>query len=162
MMTADKPRPAYQEEALLEQYKLYVQLADNVSERRAKTNAYYVSVTAAILVLAARFEWLAPADRLQAVGLLLVAVLGILVCLVWRANVTSFRQLNSAKFKVIHELEERLPFPCYDREWELLRRGTDRKSYLQLTRIERALPLVLTIAYLMLLVIAIARLVDSP
>jgi hypothetical protein len=157
-MTSEKPVLTYQEDPLLEQYKLYVQMADNASERRSKTNAYYVSVTAAILVLAARFEWFAPSNRLQAVGLILIAVLGMLVCLVWWANVTSFQQLSRAKFQVIHELEERLPFSCYDKEWELLGRGTDRKSYLQLTWIERALPLVLTLAYLALLVIAIARL----
>ena len=160
MTNPEKPVLTYQEDPLLEQYKLYVQMADNASERRSKTNAYYVSVTAAILVLAARFEWLAPANKLQGVGLMMIAVLGILVCLVWRANVTSFRQLNRAKFKVIHELEEQLPFPCYDREWELLGRGTKRKSYLQLTRIEGALPLVLTIAYLVLFFVAIASLVE--
>jgi len=158
--TAEESKVTCQDEPLLEQYKLYVQMADNASERRSKTNAYYVSVTAAILVLAARFEWLAPADRLQAVGLMLIAMVGVLVCLVWKANVTSFRQLNSAKFKVIHEMEKRLPFPCYDREWELLGRGADRKSYLQLTRIEGALPVVLAVAYLLMLVIAVARLVQ--
>lgn len=161
-MTAEKPVSTCQEDPLVEQYKLYVQMADNASERRSKTNAYYVSVTAAILVLAARFEWFAPADKFQAFGLILIAVLGMLVCLVWRANVTSFQQLNRAKFQVIHEMEERLPFSCYRKEWEFLGRGTDRKRYLQLTQIERVLPLVLTISYFALLLIAIARLAELP
>lgn len=155
-MNSERPVLAYKEDPLLEQYKLYVQMADNASERRSKTNAYYVSVTAAILVLAARFEWLAPADRLQAVGLVLIAVLGILVCLLWRANVTSFQQLSRAKFQVIHELERRLPFPCYEKEWNLLGQGADRRRYFELTRVEKALPLVLTLPYFVLLLIAIS------
>ena len=155
-MTSESPILTYQEDPLLEQYKLYVQMADNASERRSKTNAYYVSVTAAILVLAARFEWLAPADKLQAVGLILIAVLGMLVCLVWRANVTSFQKLSRAKFQVIHELERHLPFPCYEKEWELLGEGADRMKYFELTRVEKALPLTLTIPYIVLLLIAIS------
>lgn len=160
-MTPDKPGPTSQADPLLEQYKLYVQMADNASERRSKTNAYYVSVTAAILVLAARFEWFAPADRLQAAGLILIALVGMLVCLVWKANVTSFQQLSRAKFTVIHELERRLPFPCFEREWEELGQGSDRRRYLQLTRVEGALPLVLMIAYAALLVVAIARIAQA-
>jgi hypothetical protein len=155
-MTSETPVLTYQEDPLMEQYKLYVEMADNASERRSKTNAYYVSVTAAILVLAARFEWLAPADNLQAVGLILIAVLGMLVCLVWRANVTSFQQLSRAKFQVIHELEKRLPFACYQKEWDLLGQGTDRRKYFELTRIEKALPLALMIPYFVLLLIAIS------
>jgi hypothetical protein len=159
-MTRDT-RGTSDQETLLRQYELYVQMADNASERRSKTNAYYVSVTAAILVLAARFEWLAPADMAQAVGLILVAVLGILVCAVWWANVKSFQQLSSAKFRVIHELERLLPFPCYDKEWELLGKGADRKRYFELTRVEKALPLILTVAYFVLLLIALSSLTGS-
>lgn len=157
-MTPENTLPAERGDVLLEQYKLYVQMADNASERRSKTNAYYVSIMAAVLVLAARFEWLAPTNEVQAVGLILIAVLGMLVCLVWRANVTSFQQLNRAKFEVIHQLERRLPFQCYEKEWKLLGEGTDRRRYLQLTRIERVLPLALALLYFALFLIAIAHL----
>ena len=149
--------PCLEDQAiLLEQYKAYLQMADNSSERRSKTNAYYVSVTAAILVLAARFEWLAPESGVQAVGLLLIGALGLLVCWIWRANVRSFQQLSQAKFQVIHELEQRLPFPCFEREWEVLQKVRKGKQYLQLTKVEMVLPLALTIPYLILMLIAIS------
>lgn len=155
-MTSELPQRVSKGHPLLEQYKLYVEMADNASERRARTNAYYVSVTAAILVLAARFQWLSPTDKLQAVGLILIAVLGMLVCFVWRVNVASFQQLSRAKFRVIHELERQLPYPCYAKEWELLGEGSDRRRYFELTRVEKALPLALTIPYLVLLLIAVS------
>lgn len=81
---------------------------------------------------------------------------GLLVCWVWRANVTSFQQLSRAKFQVIHELEKQLPYPCYAKEWEILGQGADRGRYFELTRVEKALPLTLTIPYLVLLLIAIS------
>ena len=43
---------------LLELYKLYVQMADKVSDRRVKANAFYVSLTVGMLVLTSRFGWL--------------------------------------------------------------------------------------------------------
>ncbi len=113
------------------------------------------------LVRAGVLPLLTQPGVIEGVGLwlVLIAILGILVCAVWWSNVSSFQQLNRAKFQVIHELEQRLPFPCYDKEWELLGQGADRRKYLQLTRIEKALPLVLTIPCLLLLLIAIVFLV---
>ena len=36
-------------EILLEQYKLYVQLADNVSARRSQSNSFYISIITGLL-----------------------------------------------------------------------------------------------------------------
>ena len=144
--------------ALVDQYRFYTRSADGVSDRRSKTNAYYVSVTGGVLVLAAKLgDGVVPESRSQALGLILIGIVGILVCLIWAANVSSFRKLNTAKFKVLHEMEQRLPFPCYDREWQLLGRGADRKKYFQLTRVEQILPLALTIPYVLLIAVAIVH-----
>jgi hypothetical protein len=40
-------------EHLLEEYKLYVQMADNVSARRAQANQFYISVLSALLAVVA-------------------------------------------------------------------------------------------------------------
>jgi hypothetical protein len=36
----------------------------------------------------------------------------------WYRLVRSYKDLNSAKFKVIHEIEKSLPISPYDAEWE--------------------------------------------
>ena len=41
-----------------------------------------------------------------------------LVSLSWLLLIRSYRNLNKAKFKVISELEDRLPVAPFDREWE--------------------------------------------
>lgn len=157
MRSSESAEPA-DRATLLELYKLHVEMADKVSDRRVKVNAFYISLTAGILVLASRFGWLEAADRTQAIGLILVAVLGLLVCGVWRANVSSFQRLNRAKFKVIDELEQQLPFRGFELEWELLGKGRDGHRYLELTRLERILPAVVTVPYLVLLGIAVISL----
>ena len=39
---------------------------------------------------------------------------------VWYIIIRSYRQLNSGKFAALYELEEKLAYPCFTREWELL------------------------------------------
>ncbi len=158
--TPEIPGPMDQP-TLLELYKLYVQMADKVSDRRLKANAFYVSLTVGILVLASRFGWLELADRAQTVGLILIALLGLLVCGVWRTTVSSFQRLNRAKFQVIHELEQQLPFGGYDLEWELLGKGGNGRRYLELTRLEKLLPMVVAVPYLVLISMAVLSLLAS-
>lgn len=138
---------------LMDQYKLYVEMADRVSQRRDHSNRFYsallTGLLAVILVVAKLTGW-ETSVHFPAVVLLAVALVGLAICTIWFINVRSYRQLNSAKFKIVHEIEEQLPFPCYRKEWNILRPETGKKRYLQITRIEQFVPLVLSIPYLVL------------
>ena len=83
------------------------------------------------------------------------ALLGVALCALWNINIRSYRQLNTAKFKIIHEFEQQLPLAMYDREWEVLGKGEDSKKYLQLTRVEQMVPFLFAIPYLLLLIAVI-------
>lgn len=140
---------------LLEQYKLYVEMADRVSARRADTNKFYISLLTALLALLSIVIERNALPRFQNVIILVVAVLGLVLCYIWIINIRSYRQLNSGKFKVIHEMEQHLPFASYEREWELLAKGADKGKYTRLSRIEQYIPMLLAIPYLLLLVYAV-------
>ncbi len=134
---------------LLEQYKLYVEMADKISERRMQTNKFYISILSALLAL---LSILISKDSFnQTLTFAIVSLLGITLSILWYINIKSYRQLNSGKFKVIHEMEQNLPFPCYDREWQILGEGKEKNKYLQLTRVEKYIPLILSIPYIILL-----------
>jgi len=134
---------------LLEQYKLYVEMADKISERRMQTNKFYISILSALLAL---LSILISKDSFnQTLTFAIVSLLGITLSILWYINIKSYRQLNSGKFKVIHEMEQNLPFPCYDREWQILGEGKEENKYLQLTRVEKYIPLILSIPYIILL-----------
>jgi len=60
--------------------------------------------------------------------------------------------LNSGKFKVIHEIEKRLPLSPYDAEWEAIGRGKDSKLYLPFTRVETTVPWVFLVLHLLVIV----------
>ncbi len=139
---------------LLEQYKLFVEMADNISARRAQTNAFYITVLSALLAVVSLAADKFPSD-VQMTTFMAISLLGMILCYVWNVNIRSYRQLNSGKFKVIHEMEKQLPYPCYTREWEFLGKGENAQKYLQLTRVERYVPYVMAIPFILLLIYAL-------
>jgi hypothetical protein len=58
----------------------------------------------------------------------------------WYGLVRSYKDLNTAKFKVIHEMEAKLPVAPYDSEWEKVGKGKNSKLYLPFTHIEIYIP----------------------
>jgi hypothetical protein len=139
-------------EYLLEQYKLYVEMADRISNRRAQTNRFYISLLSGLLALLSIIVGRNIFSDFQTIMFSVISVLGLTLCALWNINIRSYRQLNSGKFKVVHEMEQHLPFPCYSREWEILGEGEKSKKYLQLTRVEQYVPFLLSIPYMLLLV----------
>ncbi len=120
---------------LLEQYKLYVQSAENVSARRVASNRYMLTLSAAIVAL----YGLLYTNFDLGWNALMVPVVGSAVSLVWNAMIGSYADLNRVKFDVIHELEGHLPAAVYKHEWDLLVRGSG-KNYNEVSRIERSVP----------------------
>lgn len=58
----------------------------------------------------------------------------------WYVVIRSCRQLNTSKFDALGELEQKLDYPFFRREWELLKQGKSRKVYWKLTIVETILP----------------------
>ncbi|MCE7995105.1 MAG: hypothetical protein HEP71_24210 [Roseivirga sp.] len=139
---------------ILEQYQLFVEMADRVSERRLKTNQFYIGIISGLLgVLAFSFgnsNLDILADSQNSI-ILTIAILGLVLNVIWFINIRSFRKLNSGKFMVIHEMEALLPFQPYDREWDIIKRGEKKNNYFQLSRIEQYLPIVLSVPFIVLL-----------
>lgn len=142
------------QEHLLEQYKLYVQMADNISARRADSNQFYIKVLSALLAvvtLVTKLPTWNAHSHLQVVADLAIILLAVVLCGVWWINLESYKQLNSGKFLIVHEMEKSLPFRCYDTEWDELQRGRSRGKYWPLTHIERYIPIIVSIPFLVLL-----------
>jgi hypothetical protein len=89
---------------LLEQYKLYVGTAQDVSSKRLESNKFYLSISSVILGIAG---YLAAIS--QPTVIILFSIIGIVISIVWIQSISSYRELNAAKFRVIHKLEESMP-----------------------------------------------------
>ena len=147
---------------LLEIYKLHAELADRVSQRREGANRLFVSLLTGTLIFLVAF--LRYGTETMPVGAILTAVsiFGIFLSAAWYIIIRSYRQLNSGKFAALHELEEKLAYPFFKREWELL--GMEEKErpktrrYWKLTVVETFLPIIFSLLYLALIIfVAICR-----
>lgn len=138
---------------LLEQYKICVEMADRVSVRRGQANTFYISLLSALLTLPSLLTDKNLFSGSSSILLFFTSILGLALCFTWYINIQSYKQLNSLKFKVINEMEQHLPFPCYSREWEILKakERDGKKQYTRLTAIEKFVPLIFAVPYLGLL-----------
>ncbi len=146
-----------EKETLLEQYKLYVEMADKISARRAQTNKFFISLLTGLLAILSLATDKSFFTNYQLFVFFVVSFLGFALNILWYVNIRSYRQLNTGKFQVIQEMEQQLAFPCYKKEWEILGEGKESKKYLQLTRIEQYVPFILAIPYILLLVYSLIK-----
>lgn len=120
---------------LLKQYELYVGSSEKVSERRMSSNAFMWTIQGALLTI------LGIGYGVENNALLLFAPLfGIASSYAWEAIIKSYKQLNSGKFKLIHELEKNMPANLYAYEWKLLGEGEEKNLYEPTSHIEMVLP----------------------
>ena len=78
----------------------------------------------------------------------LLAIAGGMLTLFWYNIILSYRNLNTAKWQVVQDIEKRLPISPYDAEWDAVQRGTNPKLYRPITHIESWVPWVFFILHL--------------
>jgi hypothetical protein len=82
-----------------------------------------VTINTALLAVAAYFT----ANSYKTA--LILALVGLVVNYLWYRTIEYYRKLNQAKFIVIHEIEDRLPFRAFRREdEEFLKLKCDRST----------------------------------
>jgi hypothetical protein len=129
---------------IVEQYKVYLESAENISARRQTANSFFVTINTALIALISYIH-LGQSNTTKYYWL--VALAGIAISFMWYRLIRSYRDLNSAKFKVIHQIEKKLPLSPFDAEWEAVGRGNDASLYLPFTHIEVGIPWVFIILH---------------
>ena len=140
---------------LIEQYTKYVDTTLDVSNRRLRNNRFYVLLLSGTLAV---ISVLANTDIIQEVGLLIAGLSGFALCVLWYGSILSYKQLNRGKYAVINEMEAELPAAPFRREWAHLEEGDDWRTYITHTRVERKIPGILAVPYLLIAIYAIFQL----
>ena len=139
---------------LLELYKLHAELADRVSQRREAANRLFVGLLTGLCAVLAAFARFGTGDIPHWALLLGGGVLGGALSAAWYIVIRSYRQLNSGKFDALDELESKLAFPFFRREWEILKHGESMNKYWKLTVVETFLPMIFGFLFLAMIVAA--------
>lgn len=127
---------------LFEQYKLYIASSEKISERRVSSNNYLLTVNAFIVTS----YGLLAASQYKSYWNILVPIAGVLVSLTWYRIITSYRNLNRVKFKVINEIERQMPAALYEYEWKIAEEGKG-KIYRPLSHLEQWIPIIFILLY---------------
>jgi len=137
------------EKHFFEQYRLYIEGAEKISDRRQTANNYFITINTALITLLGlsfQISFLEGFSWVRSV----IAGVGIIICIIFWHLLRSYKQLNTGKFKVIHEIEQHLPLALYDYEWKILGEGRDKKIYYPFSHIELLIPWAFGLIYLVL------------
>jgi hypothetical protein len=145
-----------EQEHILEQYKLYIQSAEKVSDRRHNVNKFYSSLATSI---AGVIGYVKTNNLKNDQYLILVlSISAILACIYWLNLLENYRKLNLAKFNVIHEIENLLPLRLFDFEWEKLGRAKDKMLYKKMSSIEKGIPIIFVALFLFMIIAEVLEL----
>jgi|SRR6185295_13155911 len=132
-----------------EEFKLYYESTEKVTDRRLETNRWNYSTCSAILVaVAALVKWGVTSTELRwvAVGaVLFLCITALLFCQLWLAQIRDFKRLNNAKFEILNQMAPLLDLDLsapgrvssyrpFEREWECLKEegAVDKLKHLKL------------------------------
>lgn len=159
----DLPRDG---KTVLELYRLAVEQADRISARRGSANSYFLTLHTGLATVTGILAAVGETARtgtvvVQDVALLATALVGLLLSATWWLLLRSYRDLNTAKFKVITEIEvAHLPIRIFEREWQYLRTADGlpwwKGRYAELGFIERVVPALFMAIYVTLIVLMFA------
>lgn len=124
--------------ALVEQYKLAVTMADKISDRRATTNNFFLTLNVGVVSINGIFN-----DKFT----LLLHIVAISVCAVWFLLLKNYKKLNNIKFRIINDIEKELPKNIMAYEWHLLQQEK-RKTF---SSYEKLMPIIFILFYALLL-----------
>ena len=124
---------------LLEQYKLYVQTAENNSARRVASTRFCLTISTALVALFGLQLEVHKASNSPMWWAIFVPMVGLFAAFLWLRIIKSYRQLNEIKFQIIHELESHFPASLFKFEWKLAKQGKG-STYRPVTNVERWIP----------------------
>src|SRR5208282_2200561 len=134
---------------LFEQYKLFVESVEKTSDRRQQANNYFIAINTALISLIGLSFQIKILENVAWIKFIL-SVVGVIMCVIFWYLIRSYRQLNTGKFAVIHEIEKHLPLALYKYEWKVLGEGKDKRKYYPFSHIELLIPWVFGMIYVLL------------
>ena len=133
---------------LVEQYKIFVESSERLVTRRQTVNTFFLTLNSLLLTgLGLTLREIIKMQEWVVLVIVPIGIAGILMCILWRRLVLSFKQLNTCKFNIIDILEQYLPASLFKAEWAALGEGKDDKKYRPSTKIEMSIPIVFIVIH---------------
>lgn len=128
---------------LLEEWKVCVEMANNVSQRRDKLNNLFITLNVTLITMIS-ISW--------NIKSLIIDGAGIVATILWLLLIRNYRILNTEKFNIINKIEQSFPAKPFNDEWDALR---NESKYIDSTKLEYILTILFIIIYIVLAIIII-------
>ena len=130
------PQPDAVERISFEEFRLYYESAERVTDRRHELNRWnYSIVVATLAAIGVVLNWATndPSRVLIGVcGIMILCVTAVGLCTFWIRQISDFKALNAAKFRLLNEMAPKLLFTDdndvkaisyrpFEREWDQLK-----------------------------------------
>lgn len=117
-----------------DQYRMFVDSAEKNSENRIKQSNFYLTINLAFLSYTI-------AQNLDLPRLIITAVIGVIICIVWLLTISNYAKRNGVKFDIINEMEGDFN-ALFSEEWKRV------KVLTPLSRYEKIVAAIFIVAYL--------------
>lgn len=141
------------QEALLEQYKLFLQTSEDLVNRRQNVNSFYISLSSALVAIMGVLFAINFGQKTKLIIGFAFGLIGIILSVSWSKTLSCYGNLNSSKMKIISSIEKQLPLSLFDAEWAALSDKLNKKKYVSFTESEKAIPRIFVIVYLIIIVL---------
>lgn len=134
---------------LLDQYKAYLADLQQIGGRLETNRGFMLSILTMLFV----FLSLAGKDgtflKIAPQLTWLILSIAVVICLAWYMRIRTYGLIIKTKFAVLHEIEQALPFKCFQREWELF----SKEKPIFLISIDSWIPVILAVAFVLMVFI---------
>ena len=146
------------QDALLEQYKLFLQTSEDLVSRRQNVNSFYISISSAIVAIMG-FLFAMDLGRMSELIIgFAFCIVGIILSISWSKSLACYGNLNSSKMKIISSIEKQLPLSLFDAEWAALSDKLNKKKYVSFTESEQTIPRLFGLLYCIVIVFIVISL----
>lgn len=142
-------------DALLKQYEFYNRTKERIEERRQNTNSFIITSLTGLLA----FVGISKANSIiiSPYMILIVAAAGMTYCYLWYRMMKSFRIKSRVKYKLLQEIEKKLPVNLFAVEWDMLSMEEEDNKKFRTARVESYIPWVFFILFALVFIINLIR-----
>lgn len=123
-------------------YQDYVKSTEAISEKRNRANQFFSALNTGLLAATGFMAGDMSSQNWP------VALVGLLLCFIWERTIIVYRNMNSAKFDVVLEMEQHLPAAPYAKEWDYLQALKAEGKLTTFTKVEAWVPWLFGAAYI--------------
>ena len=140
------------QDALLEQYKLFLQTSEDLVNRRQNVNNFYISISSALVATMGVLFAMQFGKTAELIIGFVFCVVGIVLSISWSKILRCYGNLNSSKMKIISSIEKQLPLSLFDAEWAALSDKLNKKKYISFTESEQVIPRLFGVVYFFIMI----------